>query len=76
MKKELEAAFARPHSQDAEYIHHAQPGMTLRDYYAGQAMQGMLSNPKLHEQILKAGQSWIEESAWKVADAMLKEREA
>ena len=76
MKKELEAAFARPHSQDAEYIYHAQPGMTLRDYYAGQAMQGMLSNPKLHEQILKAGQSWIEESAWKVADAMLKAREA
>ena len=49
-------------------------GMTLRDYFAAKAMQGMLANPKLHEQILAAGQSWIEESAWKVADAMLKER--
>jgi len=51
-------------------------GMSLRDYFAGKAMQGMLANPKLQEQILKAGQSWIEESAWKVADAMLKQRGA
>ena len=49
-------------------------GMTLRDYFAAKAMQGMLANPKLQEQILKAGQSWIEESAWKVADAMLDTR--
>ena len=47
------------------------PGMSLRDYFAAKAMQGMLANPKLQEQILKAGQSWIEESAWAVADAML-----
>jgi hypothetical protein len=51
-------------------------GMTLRDYFAAKAMQGMLSNPKLQAQILTAGQSWIEESAWAVADAMLKAREA
>ena len=50
--------------------------MTLREWYAGLAMQGMLSNEKLHKQILEAGQSWIEESAWAVADAMLKAREA
>lgn len=50
-------------------------GMSLRDYFAAKAMQGMLANPKLHAQILKAGQSWIEESAWKVADAMLEVRE-
>jgi hypothetical protein len=49
--------------------------MTLRDWYAGLAMQGMLSNEKLHKQILESGQSWIEESAWMVAEAMLKERE-
>lgn len=46
-------------------------GMSLRDYFAAKAMQGMLANPKLQEQILKAGQSWIEESAWAVADAMI-----
>lgn len=50
------------------------PGMSLRDYFAAKAMQGMLANPKLQEQILKAGQSWIEESAWAVADTMLNER--
>jgi hypothetical protein len=37
-------------------------------------MQGMLANPKLEKQILLAGKSWIEESAWAVADAMLKTR--
>ena len=54
----------------------ASSGMTLRDYFAAKAMQGMLANPKLHAQILMAGQSWIEESAYKVADAMLKARTA
>jgi len=51
-------------------------GMTLRDYFAAAAMQGMLANPKLEKQIIQQGQSWIEESAWLVADAMLKAREA
>lgn len=49
-------------------------GMTLRDYFAAKAMQGLLSNPKLSEQIKKQGQSWIAESAYAWADDMLKER--
>jgi len=53
---------------------HNGTGMELRDYFAAKAMQGMLANPKLQAQILKVGQSWIEESAWAVADAMLKAR--
>jgi len=60
---------------DGETFESEPQGMTLRDYFAAKAMQGMLANPKLQEQILKAGQSWIEESAWAVADAMLKARE-
>lgn len=48
--------------------------MNLRDYFAGLALQGMLANPKLEKQILGRGQSWIEESAWIVADCMIKER--
>ena len=60
-------AFPNPHRTD-------ELGMTLRDYFAAKAMQGMLANPKLEKQILLVGKSWIEESAWKVADAMLKER--
>ena len=62
-------AFPNPHRTD-------ELGMTLRDYFAGLAMQGMLANPKLEKQILLVGKSWIEESAWKVADAMMKAREA
>lgn len=64
---------AFPFSENAECDYYT--GMTLRDYFAAKAMQGMLANPKLQEQILKAGQSWIEESAYAVADAMLKARE-
>lgn len=51
------------------------PEMTLLEYYAGLAMQGMLANPKLQEQIPTKGQSGIEESAWKVAEAMTKSKE-
>jgi hypothetical protein len=52
-------------------------GMALRDYFAAKAMQGLLSNPKLANEILKNGgaqSGWIEDSAWAFADAMLKAR--
>lgn len=52
-------------------------GMTLRDYFAAKAMQGLLSNPKLQNEILKQGgchSGWIETSAWAFADEMLKAR--
>ena len=54
-------------------------GMTLRDYFAAKAMQGLLSNPKLQKEILAQGgchSGWIETSAWAFADAMLKARQA
>lgn len=47
-------------------------GMTLRDYFAAKAMQGLLASPH-------ATQEWINnhlaKSAWGAADAMLKARE-
>jgi hypothetical protein len=52
-------------------------GMELRDYFAAKAMQGLLANPKLQEQILKTGGAfggWIEESAYGMADAMMEAR--
>jgi len=49
-------------------------GMDLRDYFAAKAMQGLLSNPKLQEQILKQGQDWIIESSYAWANSMMKER--
>jgi hypothetical protein len=54
-------------------------GMTLRDYFAAKAMQGLLANPKLQKEILAQGgcmSGWIEDSAYAFADAMLKAREA
>jgi hypothetical protein len=56
-----------------------QLGMTLRDYFAAKAMQGLLANPKLANEILKNGgaqSGWIEDSAWAFADAMLEARKA
>lgn len=52
--------------------------ITLRDYFAGVALQGLLANPKLQQQILKQGgahSGWIEASAYAFADAMLEVRE-
>ena len=52
-------------------------GMTLRDYFAAKALQGLLSNPKLQAKILAEGgcaSGWIESSAWAFADEMLKAR--
>ena len=54
-------------------------GMTLRDYFAAKALQGLLANPKLQKEILGQGgclSGWIEDSAYGFADAMLKAREA
>jgi hypothetical protein len=54
-----------------------QQGMDLRDYFAARAMQGLLSNPKLQAQILNTGGawgSWVPESAYGWADAMMKAR--
>jgi len=53
-------------------------GMDLRDWFAGIAMQGLLANPKLAEEIRKQGgaySGWIEDSAYSWADAMMKQRE-
>lgn len=48
--------------------------MTLRDYFAAKAMQGQINNP------LKLGNDeahrLIAERAYRIADAMLKAREA
>jgi len=76
-KNEAAFAFARPHSESEEYFFDAQAGMTLRDYFAAKALQGLLSNPKLQAKILAEGgcaSGWIESSAWAFADEMLKAR--
>ena len=48
--------------------------VTRRDFFAAMALQGLLANPKLAEEIKKRP-CWIEESAWQWADYVLKLRE-
>jgi len=48
-------------------------GMTLRDYFAAKAMQGYCSDPDYKKD---CGQEDTAISAYKMADAMLKAREA
>lgn len=60
-------------------------GMTLRDYFAGQALAGIMANPHrwadIEKRYLKGDLSYDEASkvnatkAYSIADAMLKDRE-
>ena len=61
-------AFPRPYSGDG---HFAQGGMTLRDYFAARAMAADMTDG-IHEKDF----GWAAARAYKVADAMLKAREA
>ena len=47
-------------------------GMTLRDYMAAKAMQGLLANPECPLKPLDE----VPQASYKMADAMLKAREA
>jgi hypothetical protein len=60
------------------FPNHRSEGMELRDYFAAKALQGLLANPKLQEQIVKTGGAfggWIQDSAYGWADAMMEARE-
>ena len=74
-----EKAFPNPHRTD-------ELGMTLRDYFAAKAMQGYISATAWHPDFVfpadfnfdqgKRAADAVTVSAYKWADAMLKEREA
>jgi hypothetical protein len=49
----------------------AEPGMDLRDYFAGQALQGYCSNS---EHIRNCTIQMTAEGAYEIADAMMKAR--
>jgi hypothetical protein len=59
-------AFPNPHLTD-------QLGMTLRDYFASDAMKGLLSDPGWRQYM---GFEETAHAAYRLADAMLKAREA
>lgn len=48
-------------------------GMTLRDYFAAKAMQGLLSNPSIIDGMTESTIKWIAKNAMDQADAMLAE---
>lgn len=50
-------------------------GMSLRDYYANSAMQGLISNHIIVEDISSSVPEWIAVRSYLIADAMLKQRE-
>jgi predicted DNA-binding transcriptional regulator AlpA len=53
---------------------YGETGMTLRDYFAAKAMQGLLAGTLTPEIVWS--QSDVAETAYNVADAMIKERDA
>jgi hypothetical protein len=56
-------------NSDGGVFSHIIVGMTLRDYFAAKAMQGLLASD------IRAEKELFAEHAYKMADAMLKERE-
>lgn len=52
-------------------VRHAQPGMTLRDYFAAKALAGMAANPHWEP---THGEAETAKAAYKLADAMLAAR--
>ena len=59
------SAFPNPHFRDSS-------GMTLRDYFAAKAMQGMFASSLLPQNVTNEE---LSVESYKVADAMLKARE-
>jgi hypothetical protein len=55
-------------------------GMTLRDYFAAKAMQGLIASPRMpapaHHGGTDVTDSMVADLAYKMADAMLNAREA
>lgn len=75
MSKELAGGSAFPHltaTQEGreEAVHFGDPGMTLRDWFAGLAMQGMIANPNDNNR-----KTELVMHAFQYADHMLAERD-
>ena len=62
-----EAAFPNPHLRDGS-------GMTIRDVYAGLAMQGLIASPRGLIGKNEITNVDYAQAAYLIADAMLKER--
>ena len=50
-------------------------GMTLRDWFAGQALAGLLANPSREEAGTRPAEAHYAAASYLIADAMLAERD-
>lgn len=69
-----EAAFPRPGFNDdvtSEHWNEPQAGMSLRDYFAGQALVGLLSGDSVYGDDERTFERMAAEEAYKIADTML-----
>lgn len=57
-------------------LHLRDPGMTLRDYFAAKAMQGMVSTVKFLKEAEGLDPDPLAVAAYQIADAMLEARES
>ena len=64
------AAF--PVAYSNEYF--IQEGATLRDYFAAKAMNGILSNHCMIDNVTEQSVVWVAKESYQMADAMLKAR--
>ncbi|EMX0849472.1 hypothetical protein AAF302_000678 [Pluralibacter gergoviae] len=58
-----------------EEVNRVSGGMTLRDYFAANAMQAMISNPAMIDCDTDCAVNYAASASYKFADAMLKARE-
>ncbi len=64
------AAFPVP----ATELHGTDTGMSLRDYLAAKAMNGILSNHCMIDNVTEQSAAWVAKESYQMADAMLKAR--
>ena len=53
----------------------SEDGMTLRDWFAGQSLSGLVAWAEHHDVMIPAAIEDLPRAAYNLADAMLKERE-
>ena len=66
---------AFPGLHPSKECHYQDAGMTLRDYFAAKAMQGMLAANGDSNGYLEYEEETVAANSYKLADAMLKARE-
>jgi hypothetical protein len=61
-------------AHEDESQHQAAAVLTLRDYFAAKAMQGICAGRDEAGELIEHGYEWVAREAFRIAAAMLKER--